>query len=59
MKKEIEFKEAELIEGMREAIAHAREKLTLKTTEISRRAYKISACRDRVRFRRHKRTASA
>ncbi len=32
MKKEIEFNEAELIGSMREALAHAKGKLTLKTT---------------------------
>ena len=32
MKKEIPFNEAELVGSMREALAHARGKLTLKTT---------------------------
>jgi putative transcriptional regulator len=41
MKKEIEFNEAELIGGMREALAHARGKLTLKTTKVPRRTYKM------------------
>ena len=32
MKKEIHFNETELIGSMKEALAHAQEKLTLKTT---------------------------
>ena len=42
MKKEIEFNEAELIGGMREALAHAKGKLTLKTTKVPRRMLAMS-----------------
>ena len=42
MKKHAEFKEAELIGSMREAVAHARGKLTLKTTEVPRRTHTMS-----------------
>lgn len=34
MKKEIEFKESDLIDGLQEALAHAKGELTLKTTRI-------------------------
>jgi putative transcriptional regulator len=42
MKKEIEFNESELIGSMREALAHAQGKLTLKTTKIPRRTRSMS-----------------
>jgi putative transcriptional regulator len=42
MKKDIEFKEAELVGSMREALAHARGKLTLKTTKVPRRTHNMS-----------------
>jgi putative transcriptional regulator len=42
MKKEIQFNEAELIGGMREALEHARGKLTLKTTKVPRRTRTMS-----------------
>jgi putative transcriptional regulator len=37
MKKEHTFNEAELVGGMQEALAHAKGKLTLKTTSVPRR----------------------
>jgi putative transcriptional regulator len=42
MKKDVEFNEAELIAGMREALAHAQGKLTLKTTKVPRRTLTMS-----------------
>lgn len=42
MKKEIEFDQRELIRGMREALRHARGKLTLKTTKIPGRPRTMS-----------------
>jgi putative transcriptional regulator len=42
MKKEVEFNEADLIGGMREALAHAKGKLTLKTTKVPRRTLTMS-----------------
>jgi putative transcriptional regulator len=42
MKKEIQFNEAELIGSMREALEHARGKLTLKTTKVPRRTHAMS-----------------
>jgi putative transcriptional regulator len=42
MKKEIQFNEAELIGGMREALEHVRGKLTLKTTKVPRRTRTMS-----------------
>ncbi len=42
MKKEVEFNESELIASMREAVAHTRGKLTLKTTKVPRPARKMS-----------------
>lgn len=35
MKKEIEFNESEMLAGMREALAHSKGKLTLKTTKVT------------------------
>jgi len=43
MKKEIEFNEADLVDGLREALAHTRGKLTLKTTKVPARTRTISA----------------
>lgn len=42
MKKEIQFNEADLIGSMREALEHARGKLTLKTTKVPRRTHAMS-----------------
>jgi putative transcriptional regulator len=42
MKKETEFNEADLLGSMREALAHAQGKLTLKTTKVPRRTYTMS-----------------
>lgn len=42
MKKEIQFNEAELIGSMREALEHARGKLTLKTAKVPRRTRAMS-----------------
>ena len=42
MKKEIEFNESELLGSMREALAHAKGKLTLKTTKVPRATHKMS-----------------
>jgi putative transcriptional regulator len=52
MKKEIEFNEAELIGGMREALAHAQGKLTLKTTKVPARTRTMSPAAI-ARIRRH------
>ena len=43
MKKEIQFKEADLIGSLQEALAHAQGKLTLKTTKVPARTRSISA----------------
>lgn len=45
MKKEPIFNETELIESMQEALAHAKGKLTLKTTKVPRRTKKITPAR--------------
>lgn len=42
MPKEIQFSETDLISGMKEALAHAKGKLTLKTTKLPRPARKMS-----------------
>jgi putative transcriptional regulator len=42
MPKEIKFNEADLIGGMKEALAHAKGKLTLKTTRVPRPARMMS-----------------
>ncbi len=42
MKKEIPFNERELLGSMREALAHAQGRLTLKTTKVPRPARRIS-----------------
>lgn len=42
MKKEVNFNEADLIGSMHEALAHARGKMTLKTTKVPRRTYTMS-----------------
>ena len=42
MKKEIEFNESDLVGSMREALAHAQGKLTLKTTKVPRRTRAMS-----------------
>ena len=42
MKKEIEFNESDLVGSMREALAHAQGKLTLKTTKVPRRTRTMS-----------------
>lgn len=42
MKKEIALNESDLIGSMREALAHARGRLTLKTTEVPRPVRKMS-----------------
>lgn len=52
MKKEIEFQEADLIEGLAEALKHARKKLTLKTTKVPARTETMSAEKI-IRIRRH------
>jgi putative transcriptional regulator len=51
MKKEIEFNETDLIGGMREALAHAQGKLTLKTTKVPARTHTMSAA-EIIRIRR-------
>jgi putative transcriptional regulator len=43
MKKEIEFNEADLISGLQEALAHAKGKLTLRTTKVPRRTLTMSS----------------
>ncbi len=43
MKKKIPFNEAELIGSMKEALAHARGKLTLKTTTLPAPIRRVSA----------------
>jgi putative transcriptional regulator len=45
MSQEHTFDEGELIEGMQEALAHAKGRLTLKTTEIPRPSAKMSGYR--------------
>lgn len=42
MPKEIQLDEADLIGGMKEALTHAKGKLTLKTTKLPRPARKMS-----------------
>lgn len=42
MKKEVEFNETELIGSMQEAVAHARGRLTLRTTKVPRRKTTMS-----------------
>ena len=42
MKKKIEFNEAGLIGSMREVLAHAQGRLTLKTTQVPRRIHTMS-----------------
>jgi putative transcriptional regulator len=42
MKKEIAFNETEMIGSMREALAHAQGRLTLKTTKVPRRTHTMS-----------------
>jgi putative transcriptional regulator len=42
MKKQSKFDEGELIRSMREVLAHARGKLTLKTTKVPRRTHTMS-----------------
>lgn len=42
MKKKIALNESELLRSMREALAHARGRLTLKTTKVPRPARKMS-----------------
>lgn len=42
MPKKIQFNEAELVGGMKETLAHAKGKLTLKTTKLPRPARKMS-----------------
>jgi putative transcriptional regulator len=42
MPKEIQFNEADLVGGMKEALAHAKGKLTLKTTKLPQPARKMS-----------------
>ena len=42
MKNEAKFSEVELIGSMKEALAHARGKLTLKTTKVPRRMHSMS-----------------
>jgi putative transcriptional regulator len=51
MKKEIEFNETDLIGGLQEALAHARGKLTLKTTKVPVRTRTMSAA-EIIRIRR-------
>lgn len=43
MKKKIQFKEADLIGSLQEALAHAQGKLTLKTTKVPARTRSMSA----------------
>ena len=43
IKKEVEFNENDLIRSMREALAHAQGRLTLKTTRVPRRTHTMSA----------------
>ncbi len=52
MKKEVEFQEADLIEGLNDALKHARKKLTLKTTRVPVRMETMSAEKI-IRIRRH------
>lgn len=52
MKKEVEFQEADLIEGLNEALKHARKKLTLKTAKVPARTETMSAEKI-IRIRRH------
>ena len=51
MKKEIEFNEADLIGGLKEALAHSQGKLTLRTTKVPVRTHTISAA-EIIRIRR-------
>jgi putative transcriptional regulator len=51
MKKEVEFNESDLIDGMHEALAHAQGKLTLKTAKLPSKARPISP-QDIARIRR-------
>jgi putative transcriptional regulator len=43
MKKEIEFNETDLIGGLQEALAHAKGKLTLRTTKVPRRTLRMNS----------------
>ena len=42
MKKRSEFNESDLIESMREALAHAKGELTLKTTKVPAKTWSMS-----------------
>jgi len=57
MKKEIKFNEADLIGSLQEAFAHAKGKLTLKTTKVPKRTHSMSA-RKIIRIRRHLRAST-
>jgi putative transcriptional regulator len=51
MKKRIEFNEADLVGGLREALAHAQGQRTLKTTKVPPRLAAMSAA-EIIRIRR-------